>query len=132
MSLTDDYNDNVLDALFGGSALSLPADYEVALSTTAPADDGTNITEPVGNGYARVSVTNDLTTWNASSSGVKTNAIDISFPQATGSWGTITHFALIDQSSGDVIFTDVLVTSKTVDNGDIFRFLSGDLEITAD
>jgi hypothetical protein len=132
MDLGDIYEDKVLDALFGATALTVPANYEVALSTTAINDDGTNLTEPVGNGYARVVIANNGTTWAAASAGVKANAIDIAFPTATGPWGTVIEWALLDQSSGDFVQKGTVNPPRSPDTPDTFKFLTGDLTITAD
>lgn len=76
----------------------------VGLSTTEPNADGTNVTEPVGNGYARVllghsgqSMTQKMGT--VANGHVENDEI-IYFPEATGSWGTITHFCIFDRASG--------------------------------
>src|SRR5690606_40337569 len=88
----------VLNSLFGktsnfGELASRPTIY-VALSTADPLEDGSGVAEPAGNGYARAATTpadwNDATLADPS---VINNANAIAFPQATGAWGTITHFA---------------------------------------
>lgn len=89
----------VLDKTFGAVNWTPPATLYIGLSTTAPANDGTNITEPTGNGYARVAVPNDTTNWPTASGRGKTNANAITFPAATGSWGTVTHFVIYDAAT---------------------------------
>lgn len=134
MSLGDIYENRILDAIFGAVALSVPANFELALSTSTPNDDGTNVTEPVGNGYARISgIANNLTTWLAAAGpGNKVNDILLAFPTASGPWGTITHWVLYDQATADYVISGIVSPPKTVDAGDIFKFLVGDLLITAD
>lgn len=128
----------LLNSLFGktsnfGALASAPSIF-VALSTTAPAEDGTNVTEPVGNGYARVaSVPAD---WNAATladPSVVTNANAIQFPTASGAWGTVTHCALYDAiSAGNYLASGVLGTPKSPTNGDTPEFPAGTLSITLD
>jgi hypothetical protein len=96
MGMTNNMKNVVLDASLGAGATLLGSTVEIALSTTTIADDGSGITEPSGNGYARVSVTNNGTNWSAASGGIKTNAVDIIFPEATAGWGTISDWALYD------------------------------------
>jgi len=100
MSFSDYLENELLDHVFGNSAYSAPASLYVALSTADPTDDGSGLNEPVGNGYARVGVTNNLTEWPAATGGSKSNANDVTFPLATGAWGTITHFAILDAATG--------------------------------
>lgn len=132
MSLGDIYENRILDAIFGASALSVPANFELALSTTTPTDAGGNVTEPVGNGYARVSFANNGTNWASASGGSKANAVDHVFPAATGSWGTITHWVLYDAATADFVMFGSLSPARSVTGGDTFQFLTGDLIITAD
>jgi hypothetical protein len=40
-------------------------------------------------GYDRVAITNNKTTWTTAANGELFNAIPITFPTSTGSWGTI-------------------------------------------
>lgn len=85
----------LLDHLFGNNTYMSPTIY-VALSTADPGEDGSGMAEPYGqNGYSRVQTSED--DWDDSASGAIDNAVELSFPQATGNWGTITHFALVDK-----------------------------------
>ena len=97
--LGDTTIDAVMDLLFGAQAYTPAASYDIALSTTQPANDGTGVTEPAGGGYARVQVTNDLTHWPAASGRQKSNGVAIAFPTATGDWGTIGWFAIYDHGT---------------------------------
>lgn len=76
----------------------------IGLSTTAPVKDGTNITEPVGNGYARVVLGKygeSLSLKMADpAAGAVTNEDTIFFPKATGAWGVITHVVIFDALTG--------------------------------
>jgi hypothetical protein len=131
--LVDSRENAVLDRLFGLAALTPPGTYYVGLMTTAPADDGSGVVEPIGGSYARVGVTNDLTQWPAASGGQKSNANDIVFPTASAGWGTVTHFGLFDAAvAGNLVAFGPLDAPRTVLNGDDFRFLSGALTITLD
>ena len=86
MSFTNFLELELLDHVLGNSAYPAPATVYVGLSTTAPNDDGTNFTEPVGGAYARAAVTNNLTNWPAAVSGTKQNGTTITFPEATSGW----------------------------------------------
>ena len=123
----------VLDHIFPDQAFVPPSTLHIALSTTAPADDGTNITEPVGDGYARVAIVSNLTNWPAASGGSINNGVAVVFPQATGTWGTITHFVVYDAASGgNALVIGVLAASKLIDNNDQATFDIGTMVFTID
>ncbi len=133
MSFADFLENEVLDQLFGGLDYLEGANVWLALSTTTPADDGTNFTEPVGNGYARPSFANNKTTWTTAAAGALSNAIEMAFAAATGPWGTCTHFGIYDAvSGGNLLAWAILGTAKVIDDGDTPKFAIGDLDITLD
>lgn len=132
-SFSDFLELELLDHVFMKGAYTPPTNIHVALCTADPTDAGTGstITEPSGGSYARVSTAG--TDWDAAASGAIANATVIQFPQATGDWGTITHFALIDAASaGNMIGHGTLSVSKTVGSGDTAKFAIGELDVTLD
>ncbi len=130
--LSDNDANNMLDARFGAVASSAPATYYVGLSTTTPTNTGSNITEPSGNAYARVAVTNNTTNWPAAASRSKSNGTTITFPTATGSWGTVTHFVLFDAATaGNMRAWGALTASQSVASGATPDFPVGALVISA-
>ena len=133
MSFTDFLELEVLDQLFGGLDYAEPATLYIALSTTTPTDAGGNFTEPVGNGYARKGEANNKTTWTTAAAGALSNAIEIIFAQATGAWGTITHFGIFDAlTGGNLLATGALTVAKPIDADDTAKFAVGDLDVTLD
>ncbi len=76
----------------------------VGLSTTVPNKDGSNITEPSGNGYERKLVgypSQALTQLMGNASGgVITNIAPIMFNPATGAWGTCSWFVIFTAQTG--------------------------------
>ncbi len=125
---SDYWENKILDHIFGKGSYTPPTIY-VGLSTADPTDDGSGLAEPSGNGYARKQTS--ASDWNAASNGSLDNASDITFAQATGSWGTITHFALFDAATaGNMLAHGVLSQSKTIGNSDTAIFEAGDLEIS--
>jgi hypothetical protein len=135
MSFTDFLEKKLLDHVWGGGDYVRAGTVYVGLSTTTVNDDGTGITEPSGGAYARVAVTNNVTNFPASSGSpsTKSNGTAITFPQASASWGTITHFFISDASSGgNILASGALTASKTVGANDTASFAVGDLAITLD
>lgn len=138
MSFTDQIEKDILDFLLGGyTGFGTPEKVFIMLSTTTPGEvsGSLNFTEPsTENGYAAVEVNNDSTTWEYDG-GVIKNKIAIEFPEATGAWGTITHFGVegtVGEAGQIMIGTGALSASKTVEAGDKPRFNAGTLTISLD
>ena len=56
---------------------------------------------------------------------------DIEYPTATANYGTVVAVGIFDAlSSGNLLAYANLTTSKVVSTGDVFRFNTGDLDIT--
>lgn len=127
-SLSNYAENKALDHLFKTATFTPPTHWYVALFTAAPDDTGGG-TEVSGGSYARVI----CDTWNAASSGSIANTGAITFTTATGSWGTVTHFAIFDASSGgNMLCWGSLTTSKTVGSGDTASFGAGAFVVTLD
>jgi hypothetical protein len=131
----------MLNALFGKSsdfgALSSAPDMFLAASTTDPAEDGSNITEPStsGTAYARLDVSGtDFVAATDANPSVLTNAGTLSFNQATGAgWGTITHLALMDGGTvgaGEMILRIPLSEAQIIGLGATLEFEAGLLTVT--
>ena len=144
MAAASDYLENKLvDHILRGQTLSAtaPASLFVALYTAAPNDVGGG-TEVTGNNYARVAVSRALTAWagtqgagttvaSSGTGGVTSNNAAITFPTPSGSWGTVTHFAILDASTGgNVFFHGALTTPQTINTGNTVSFAAGQLVIT--
>jgi hypothetical protein len=117
----------VLDHVLRYTSYASPTTVYVGLFLSDPTDAGSG-TECTGSAYARQSLS--VTT---ASGGIVTSSADVTFPQATGSWGTITHLGILDAlTSGNLLMHTPLTTSKTIDNGDILKISSGNLTVTLD
>lgn len=124
-----------LDRMFRNQAFIISANY-LALCTAAPEDDstGSTITEPSGNAYARVQINANgggAPDWTTVSGGAVENDDAIMFLTASGSWGTITHWALCDASSNGNLLWYGSVTSQAVEVDDTASFPAGSLELSA-
>jgi hypothetical protein len=123
-----------LEEYFQDSAKTMAATH-LALFTATPGEDGTGGTEVANsNGYARLSFTRNGTNWAAASGGAPStiaNATIATFAQASGgSWGTVSHWAYVTSGTyggGSIEFGGALDATKTVDDGDTFRFPVGNL-----
>jgi len=129
-SFSDYWENKILDHIFGKGNYTPPTIY-VGLSTADPTDAGPGLTEPNGNGYTRVQTF--ASDWSAAANGTLDNAGNITFTQATGNWGTITHFALFNAATaGNMLAHGALSQSKSISESDTARFEAGDLNISLD
>lgn len=128
MAELSNYLENkLLDHVLRNVSYTSPTTVYVGLYTSDPGDDNTG-TEVSGGSYAR-----QILSVTTATGGIVTSSADITFPQATGSWGTISHIGLLDAlSSGNLLMHTALTTSKTVESGDVLRISSGDLTAALD
>lgn len=126
MAEMSNYLENALiNATLRNTSYTSPATVYVGLYTSDPTDANSG-TEVSGGSYARTAVT-----FGAPSNGVTTNSAAVEFPQATGSWGTVTHIGILDAStSGNLLYHSPLDVSKTIASGDIFKIAIGSLSVT--
>jgi hypothetical protein len=98
----------LLDLLMGGTAFTAPTP-SVGLFTAMPTDDtGSTGTEVTGGSYARVTPTNNTTSWpNATLAdpSTKKNGITLTFPTATADWGTVIGFGVWDATTAGNLLT---------------------------
>ena len=135
MSFSDYLEDKVLDHVFGGTAYTAPTTLYVGVFTSAASDTGPG-TEVSGNGYARQSV---AFTVSGTSPTTAASSAAVEFPEATGSWGTVTYAGVFDAVSGGNMLawaelTDpsdfVTALPKAITTGDILRISAGNLKVT--
>jgi len=124
MGLSDTYENIYLDYMFSTVKW-------VGLSTADPTDDESGLAEPSGNAYARVEVPSSY--WGDAAGGSIANSSAITFPTATGSWGTITHAVIFDAASGgNIVASEALNDSLVVISGITPNFNIGELTVTLD
>ena len=118
---------NILDHSLGTTEFTKPSNVYLGLSTESIADDGSG-TELSGSSYARQAITFA----SASSGSVSSNAT-VTFPTATGSWGTVSHWGIWDaSSSGNLLYHGSFAASKSIASGDVLKVSSGDITISVD
>lgn len=114
---------STLDTLLGSSAY-------LALSTADPGADGAGLAEPVGNNYARVDI---HAKFAAAAARGKTSNADIAFPTASGAWGTIAWWCIMDASSaGNPKWKGAFAAPHAVVSGETPTVKSGALSLTFD
>ena len=126
MAEISNYLENALiNGTLRATNFTAPAAVYVSLHTADPTDAGTGA-EVSGGSYVR-----QAATFGAPSNGASTTTADITYTQATASYGTVGWIGIWDAStSGNLLYHSPLNTSKTIDTGDIFKITSGSLTVT--
>jgi hypothetical protein len=117
--------DALINGTLRGTTFTAPAAVYVSLHTADPTDAGSGA-EVSGGSYIR-----QAATFGAPSDGVSTTTADITYPQATASYGTVGWIGIWDaQTTGNMLYHTALDTSKAIDTGDIFKIATGSLTVT--
>ncbi len=139
MSAASDYLEvEIRKHIFRTGSFTKPTTLRVGLATAATTDaqTGATITEVANSGsYARTGPDPLDANWTApdATGGLTDNAAAITFPTATGSWGTVSHMAILDSAThgaGNSLVHGALTASKTVASGDVLQFAIGALDVT--
>jgi hypothetical protein len=117
MPMTNYTQNQLASHTLGGGTWAKPAAMYVALFTSAIAPGGTG-TEVSGGSYARVALTQNDAQYNkvVGSTTTWSNINPITFPTPTGTWGSISYYALFDASTGgNMIAYEALPSAVTID-----------------
>lgn len=131
MGSLSDFAENAWMQHLCASAYTPPATVYLALCTADPTDAGTgaSMNEVANSGaYARKAIT-----FGAAASRVITQNATVTFDQASGSWGTVTHWAVTDSATygaGNMLAHGTLGTSKSVVAGNTPSVANGQVTIT--
>ena len=134
--------DQILGWVRGTSMPAAPATLYLGLLTALPGDSGSAGTPSNGtevtaaNGYARVAITS-ASGWSAISTVNTTqrhitNAATITFPAATGSWGTVVGWALYDAATLGNLWFYGSITSQAITSGMTPSLAAGQVDIACD
>jgi hypothetical protein len=134
MSQASDYlEEALLNHCLRHVAYTSPTTVYCALYTADPTDANVTANEVVTTGgslYARQAITFAAA---ANPGGTCTTSADLTFPVAGSNWGTVTHVGITDnatRATGNLLFYGQLDTSKTINTGDQFKILAGNLTVT--
>ena len=128
MAFSDWAEHRVLEYFLRTNTNFTPQQVYAALFLSATTDAGGGTEVPAANSYARTAITFGAA---QTPGGTSNNSVDITFPQAAGDWGTITHLGIFDRSTtGNLIFHGALANTKLVQSGDTFKIPAGNLVVT--
>ena len=136
--ISDYLSEGLLNLMFNNTAFAITGTTYIAAIITNPVTDsmtGSTITEPVGNGYARIAVKVNggaSPTWDLASSGLVDNTHELPFPAASGgNWGLVLGYAVVSAATnGNLLFYDNGATDEQVDDGDTLKHPIGEFDIT--
>ena len=117
----------LLNLSLNGTAWAGMNNPYISLHTADPTDAGTG-TEVTGGSYARVASSFGVA---SGTSGALASNADATFPTATANWGTVGWIGIWDAvSGGNMLYHSALDAAKTIDSGDIFKIVTGNLTVT--
>lgn len=127
----------VINYIIHGTAMPTISNLYIALFTADNGLEAGTITGEVsGNAYARFQIDGVTYTMTTASGTTNESSNNEVFPFAAasgGNWGTITHAALMDASSGgNVLYSGALTSSVQIDDGQQFQFDIGAFKVTED
>lgn len=123
-SFSDVFEIDILDHILGTTPHT-PGDIYIALGTGA--SDAGLTGEASGGSYAR----KIHASWNAAGTRAITNNGVITFDAATGSWGTMTHYAIFSAITGGIFMAwGLLNTGKAVVDGNTPSIADAEIEVS--
>jgi len=125
----------LLNATLRATAYTSPTKVYLSLHTEDPTDDGSKgEVSTVDTGYARQEIAFSAPT--SDGTGYKcVNSADVTFPDPTGNWGTITHLALWDaDTAGYCLYTlpDTNNPHKSYGINDVCVIRAGSISVKLD
>ena len=130
-SKTNYLEKKLLDHALGVAAYTHPTPVYLAVFTTDPTDAGTQTGEPSGGSYAREEITFGAA--SGDSPGTSSNSVAVTFTTATGSWGTLAYWGIMDAvSAGNMLYHGAATDSRAIDAGDTLEAAIGAIVITED
>lgn len=131
-SMTNYLEEILLNHMFRTATFSKPTVIACGLATAVANYETGSLTEVANSGsYARTTLNPLDANWSDPSAGTQgetDNSSAITFPTATGSWGTVTATFLADNATygaGNIWYIGDLDASKTVDTSDTVSFAVG-------
>jgi len=134
--LTNYLEDKIVNHVFGSTSYTKPSNWYVGLLTATPSDSAAG-TEVSGGSYARMVCAFTIT---GTGTAQAANTSAITFPTATADWGIVGWVGIYDALSGGNLAayqnlqkSDFsTTTTKTINDGDIFKFNATTIKIQLD
>ena len=122
----------LLDHVFKTTSYTPETNLYVGLFTTSPTDTGAAGTEVSGGAYAR----EIMNVWDIAAAGASENTNAITFTTATASWGTVTHFCILNHlttlAAANALIWGTVSPNRLIGIDDVAEYAAGALDITLD
>lgn len=145
--LTDEWEVKLLKHICGYTKLAIPSNLYLGLHSGTPTEASPSTGELSGSGYSRYHLVDNVhnTTQTSSDSQMHTrfgfgtndsltNESAIDFPEATGSWGTVSYYSVWDDATAttaaNCLMIGALSSGVAVGSGDQFRIAVGEFDLT--
>lgn len=122
------FEQNIINWVRSIAMPATPVSLLLALYNTDPLDDNTG-TEVSGAGYSRQPITLSAPVSIVGTGSTTKNSGVIVFGPATGDWGSVTHWAIYD-NTGAFLFHGAFLAAKFIQTGDSYTVPNETLEIT--
>lgn len=120
----------ILDHVLSGVAYAVPTGLKFKLWTSMPTNAGTGGSEVAGGSYAPVTMTPSLDNFAAAVGKTKTNAVAITYPQASAAWGAVAGMTVHDQDD-NLLLIGTFTAPRSVAINDTLSFAAGQVTFTA-
>jgi len=128
----DNLANQLLDHVFKTTEYTPETNLYVGLFTSSPTDTGAAGTEVSGGAYAR----EIMNAWDVAAAGASENTNAITFTTATASWGTVTHFVILNHlttlAAANALIWGTVDPNRLVGIDDVAEYAAGALDITLD
>ena len=128
--ICDNLANKLLDHVFKVAEYTPETNLYVGLFTASPTDDGVSGTECVDGAYAR----EIMNVWDVAAAGASENTNAITFTTATASWGTVTHFMILNHLtailSANCLIWGTVDPNRLIGIDDVAEYAIGALDIT--
>lgn len=126
------HRDTANDLLETRLGSGTPQNVYLALTSSKPEfnDAPEDLYEPSAADYERLEIVNNKTSFPDATNGIVVNGVTFEFPAALASWGTIRHWALVDETGIKVLFSG-RISQRFVGEGRRVAFLPGTLTVKA-
>jgi len=142
-AMSDFLEGEVLKHLLRTGTFIKPAEAAMSLASADPGEAGTGASHSelaATGGYTRIARDPLDANWTAVAAGTTDNAAVITFPTATVNWSAVvSHTTVLDESTvltsgtaANLWFKGALTASKTVNNGDVFQYPTGNVDVQID
>lgn len=120
--ISEYYANKLLEHALGKTEFTMPTIMYLAAFDGDPLDAGSEIATGA---YARQQMT-----ISAAAGAIASNGADITFPEATGDWGTVSHLGVFYQlTEGTVSFAGTMDTAKAIATSDQLKVSSGNFGV---